>query len=310
MSRIKNMKLVFLTTQAPGLTKAGGISLPTYRLARALAQRGHEIIWLVGRTEEKLSNEIRNKFRTDGIEIIRVQENRSTVSPWWLALQFEFQKILIDLRPDVIISQDWQAPCGLTANDFNRIAPIITWAHGGTYYDVIGSTREFSDVHEIILAGLEELQIRNSDLLVSPSQYLLDIYSSIQNLPLQCRVLPLLFPEQIRTQNTNQVCLAFVGALSSRKGFDFFVDSVLELKKRNLKFIVKIYGAILDLDFHFYAKMISKAGIEFTYEHHKSSHDICLGWYTELWQFIYHWFFFGIHGIQNIHSTKIRWIQD
>jgi glycosyltransferase involved in cell wall biosynthesis len=268
------MKLVFVTTQAPQLTNAGGISLPTYRLARALALKNHEVIWLVGRAENKLTPEIQKKFQLDKIKIIEVKEDRKRVSPWWLAIQLEFQKYVIDLKPDLVISQDWQAPCSLISNGIDNVAPVITWTHGGTYYETVGSSREFTDVNQVILAGLEEIQIQNSNMIVSPSQYLLNLYSSIQKLPERCFVVPLLYPEPLPFESSDELCLAYVGALSSRKGFDKFVEMVLNLKQNNLNFTVKIYGKKMDLNIPTLTKQLSEAHVRFSLEHHKSSEEI------------------------------------
>jgi glycosyltransferase involved in cell wall biosynthesis len=151
---------------------------------------------------------------------------------------------------DLVISQEWQAPLGIAANLSRGSVPTITWIHGGTLYDHLGSDKEFEHQFQLIDSFLEQVQVENSDVVVSASEYLVDFYKAYGWTFPDTRISPYHFPRYILEkvhQEPKNITLAFVSALSKRKGFDEALILVAKLKKEGLKFTFGIYGKFLDI---------------------------------------------------------------
>jgi GT2 family glycosyltransferase/glycosyltransferase involved in cell wall biosynthesis len=268
------MKICIVTTQLPDLTVAGGIANPTHRLAIGLLQMGNEVGIIVSRTLIPLNAKVRLKYEMLGIKIIEAQEDREMVYPWWLAFQYGIREALDFLDPEVVISQEWQAPLILACGSSNQARVFVTWAHGGTYFESLGSNREFSDKYEAIVANLEYLQMHKSDAVISPSHFLGELYKEIFPNKLKVKVIPLLFPDIPNQAKSSDVRIAFVGALSKRKGFDKFIDIVLKLKKSGASSEVLIFGQEADVDLKKATGDLRDNGIKFRVENHFNSEQI------------------------------------
>jgi hypothetical protein len=145
------MKILFVTTQWPGLTIHGGISQPSERLALELLRNGFEVEVLATRTERDLSNKVINSNNKKGLKIVQLNWSEETVSPWWLTAQYNVSKYIEDSDADVVISQEWQGLLSLYANYSLANKPVITWTHGGTLYEEIGNGRESDDKWKIFI---------------------------------------------------------------------------------------------------------------------------------------------------------------
>jgi glycosyltransferase involved in cell wall biosynthesis len=243
-------KIGIFTTQLPELTTGGGIGNVTARLAKELAYEGLDVEILISRTEVSPTKEQIGEYLSSGVKIRELSKSNVRTTPWWLGFQNDINNDLKNCDYDLVISQEWQAPLGIAANLSKSSVPTITWIHGGTLYDHVGSDKEFKNQFQVIDAHLEQVQLEKSDVVVSPSNYLIDFYRSYGWKFPETRISPYHFPRynfrNIHQDNTN-ITLAFVSALSKRKGFDEALNLVAKLKNDGLKFTFGIYGKFLDI---------------------------------------------------------------
>ena len=244
-------RILIVTTQFPGLTSHGGISRPTYTLAKMLIGLHHSITVAVGRTELPVTAKLRSSFSDEGIRLIQIKNTGIAVTPWWLEFQFNVTKIVEENGPfDLIISQEWQAPLALCIrNNFLKV-PIITWCHGGSIYENLGNNFLEQDPIKILENSLEQKQIEYSAKVVAPSKYIFSLYESFGiDLP-NPTVIPLFFPEKmpVNIGSSKYPCIAFVGGLSNRKGFDIFIDYAQRLLELQPNLEVRVYGRELDFN--------------------------------------------------------------
>jgi glycosyltransferase involved in cell wall biosynthesis len=243
-------KIGIFTTQLPELTTGGGIGNVTCRLAKELAQVGLDVEILFSRTEVTPTKEQIAEYLAFGVKLRELTDLNVRTTPWWLSFQNSINTELEDCNYDLIISQEWKAPLAIAANLSKSSVPIVTWIHGGTLYDHLGSDKEFEHQFQVIDSYLEQVQLEKSDVVVSPSHYLVDFYKTYGwNFP-ETRISPYHFPrynfQNIHQEPTN-ITLAFVSALSKRKGFDDALSLVARLKNEGLQFTFGIYGKFLDI---------------------------------------------------------------
>ena len=243
-------KIGIFTTQLPELTTGGGIGNVTSRLAKELAHAGLDVEIIFSRTETSPTKTQIDEYLQCGVEIRELSNSNVRTTPWWLGFQKEISTDLATCDYDLVISQEWQAPLGIAANLSRCSVPTITWIHGGTLYDHVGSDKKFEHQFQIIDSYLEQVQLEKSDVVVSPSNYLINFYESYGWLFPKTRISPYHFPrynfKKIHQESTNTT-LAFVSALSKRKGFDEALNLVAQLKNDGLKFTFGIYGKFLDI---------------------------------------------------------------
>jgi glycosyltransferase involved in cell wall biosynthesis len=263
-------KIAIVTSQFPKLTEAGGIAFVTGRLAHSFVHAGHQVDVIVIRTQIRPTRAIKKHFRILGINLITVSSDLYEVSPWWLTAQLNIDRTILEGRYDVVICQEWQGLLSLTSGLNLQRPPVITWLHGGVLYDKTGSERDFSSKFEFIDAVLEETQIANSDLVVSPSKYLIDFYTDYGWRIDENLILPYLLPEDLPgsslSSESAEIVVVFVGALSFRKGFDQFLFYAQELAKSGLNFSIRIYGKPHDFDKRAINNALFETGIKYSVE--------------------------------------------
>jgi glycosyltransferase involved in cell wall biosynthesis len=263
-------KIAIVTTQFPKLTEAGGIAFVTGRLAHSFVEAGHKVDVIVVRTQIKPSRSIIEHYKIFGIRLITVSSDLYEVSPWWLSTQLNIDRTILDGNYDVVICQEWQGLLALTSGLNLQRPPIITWLHGGVLYDRTGSERDFSHKLEFIDAVLEEAQIAKSALVVSPSKYLINFYSDYGWRISNTRVIPYLLPGDLPAPSLSngraEIVVAFVGALSVRKGFDQFLVYVQELAKSGLSFSIRVFGKPYDIDEKMINDALLKTGVKYIVE--------------------------------------------
>lgn len=158
------------------------------------------------------------------------------------------------LRPRLVVAQDWLG-LGSAYAESTQKAPFLTWAHGSTLYNLQGQNRYFRSGVEIALEFHERRQIEFSQAVISPSKFLVDLYSNTYGYRLpQTRIIPYFFPEQEQEgrggmspiQRGGGLNLVFVGLLSKRKGVEEFCEVVLEARSRFPRVTAQIAGASSD----------------------------------------------------------------
>ncbi len=271
-------RICFVSTQLPELTPGGGIGAVTKRLAIALEHQGNEITICVLRTGNPLSGKVQQEYRDARINLIEIDYDFSTASPWWLAAQLEVSNYLLSESFDLIICQEWQGLLSLYANLNASTSPVISWLHGGQLYDNIGSKKGIHIPNQLIDMNLEEIQISKSVAIVSPSRYLPEFYKQFGWKFSDVTIIPYYFPayidEATRTQTSEVPRIAFVSALSKRKGFDLAVQKLRELHQSGVDFVFMIYGHYLDIDPDEITKMLLGSGFKFEFHQELSTSEI------------------------------------
>ena len=270
-------RIVVVTTQYPGLTKAGGIGNVTSRFVTQMIKEGHKIHVLAGRTQKPMNSEAIHFAQRQGASLQFIRYDESSVSPWWLSYQHKVQTELERHAPDLVISQEWQGPLALYAHKYEEKLRTITWLHGGGLYDEFGSNQYTRSIPKLIDMSLEEIQIHHSSEVISPTQYLLDFYKRFDWRLTNPKIIPYHLPtfEKFPQKNlSSDVVIAFVGALSKRKGFDLAIDTVRELHSLGLKFQFRIYGGILDFPRDTIIKLLEESGCNFEFMDNMSGNSI------------------------------------
>ncbi len=240
---VNELNIGFVTTQFPDLTLSGGISNPLLRLARSFVLNGHRVTVITTRTQNQITGEIFRKYKNLGIELVNISEDRSQISPWWLSMQHSVGSYLETCDFDVVISQEWQAPLALYSKLTSRSIPTITWLHGGTYYDALGNASENLSPINAVLASLEDLQIKKANAVVAPSKFIVDFYKSMSTINSRIEVIPLHFPDwNISQKPSPRKALAFVGAITPRKGFHEFLEFAESAMADDPTIEVRVYG--------------------------------------------------------------------
>lgn len=263
----RRLKILILSSQWPGLSPGGGIARPVSELAKYLTEAGHSVSVALVRTGNQLSK--REKKAWPGIDI--VQLNRSTVPevfPWFLQDQTEVADLVWRIQPDVVIAQEWQGLGSVLSIESPR-PPLITWCHGGSVYDHDGNNSYFSDAFQVVDAELERIQIENSDLIVSPSRFLLGMYESRYGYSIaKMKSVPLHFPRSIVAipgEAPDDVTLLFVGRLTRRKGVEQFLQLVHLAQFQIPHLNVLIAGESIDYDGRKIVTDLSRLGIKASY---------------------------------------------
>jgi glycosyltransferase involved in cell wall biosynthesis len=240
----------FVTTQLPEVTTAGGIGFATKRLALLLAANNHEVHIFIARGEKGITQEIYQHYKDSKVILHEVLPVEEIVSPAWVSFQKSIDDVVSNYAFDLLICQEWQAPIVFTTTP-GRKTPVITWLHGGTHYDIIGSQREIKSTAELMDIALETIQIEKSDLVVSPSKYLVDFYKQfqVQNENTNYISYPIpTFGNNSSDTDPNKIVLAFVSNLSVRKGFDEALDLCAKLNRLKIDYELRIYGKFMDID--------------------------------------------------------------
>ena len=271
-----NQRISIFSTQLPELTMAGGIGQLNSRFAVFLKNLNYEVEIAIANTEIPLSRAVVSKYEKLGITVKELPTLNKLVSPHWLELQYRVQNYYEMSKPDVIISQEWQAPLTLVSA-ISRI-PVITWLHGGTIYDKVGSKSRLESKSDLIQSLLESIQIENSTAVTSPSNFLLGFYSKYGVCHPKSQVISYPFPKiepSLKKQAIDpKIVIAFVGSLSLRKGFDLAVAYAYKLRELGEDFTFYIGGKDSDFKSSKIIEDLKKNKINFVLRQHLSSEEI------------------------------------
>ena len=240
------VKVIIVTSELQNFCPCGGIGSAYYELAKALKESGHQVsIFLV--------NQTKYNYLLSGIEVVQV--NPEGISR--LALAREIALKIKELKADVIHVHDWLGlSSGLKSSFDGEVPKIFVGMHGPTAWtrtgnpwpkDINGNIK-ISERHlyeEGLIRSLEEDAILNSDLLICPSQYMMDwLKNNIVNneiditIQRNCSLSDRLISNKlICSTNNNQ--LIYFGRLEERKGLKLFLEALEKLKSKpdNILFI-------------------------------------------------------------------------
>ena len=115
-------RVLIVTTQLPELSPGGGIGSVNKRLALLYSEKGHQVDVLTYNTDRQITRNIRNEYAGRGINLLNIGRASYVISPNWLTSQDQISRISNQIKPDLVVAQEWQAPLSLTAN-FHKCAP-------------------------------------------------------------------------------------------------------------------------------------------------------------------------------------------
>jgi glycosyltransferase involved in cell wall biosynthesis len=260
-------KILFVSSQWLGAPTGGGIGRPTTALAEALTTMGYEVRTVLLRNPHALGEIHSHSPAHHPITKLDSSKSRD-VYPHYLTDQWKLSQYLHKETPDLVIAQEWQGLASVFASQLKR-APLISWLHGGTTYDYHGREQYFPNPYIALDAELERIQIESSELVVSPSQFLLDLYSQDYEMRLPpSKVVRYHFPKvrpELQTDRTSFPNLVFIGRLSTRKGFDKFLNICVEAKDALGQISVQIAGESIDFNGSKACRYLRTRGIEAEY---------------------------------------------
>jgi glycogen synthase len=165
------MRIQIVTSEYTGVTSyTGGIGTQYANLAPALAAQG-TTVHVVTLTEGDPVT-----VQRDGVSIVRVHVPRRrelVPAAWPLAVERALRRLP---QPDAVVAAEYSAGAAVYAYRRRR-APLVTHLHGSLAQVIAASRWSLSRrllPQTLTQRGLERLQTRRSDALISPSAHLLE----------------------------------------------------------------------------------------------------------------------------------------
>lgn len=240
-------KVSVVTEEISGLNKSGGIGACALSLALHLYALGYEVDILV--TDTTVSPEDRFRFhqtypnltiRLLTEEVASDEEVTDPVDP--ISKAYCVYRYVKRLDPRVVHFNDWLGSgfyCAMARRQGSLRTRVVTHLHGSSEW-VRRYNRHMPSLEDFEVEGIERSQIENSDLVISPSQYLLSWYTEQKVVLPAARVINWLLPQWF-APSLNGVLplktapvearkidtLIFFGRHERRKGFEVFLDAVL-----------------------------------------------------------------------------------
>lgn len=243
------MRVGLLTTQFPGLTRAGGIAPPTARLAHHIAAEMGKCTLLLCRTEHSPDEAMIRRYGESGVDLVTLDLEKHPFDPWWLQGQSSVRRQLESLSIDAVVAQEWHGLASLLTVGPPVCGKVVTWLHGGTIYDAFGSGRALGGYWQGIDSELERIQTETSDVVVSPSKFLLNWYrrqgwriAGDASGVIRYHVEDPPAEELAQSTEASPLALVFVGQLSRRKGLDRFLGVLQENRHLAPHVKVEIFG--------------------------------------------------------------------
>jgi glycosyltransferase involved in cell wall biosynthesis len=221
-----------------GYTRTGGIGTATTFLALALGRMGHHVDFLyVGEPPTApLEQEWARLYEQSGVLIHLLPRGDDRVEPSLLGRARDTELVLAADPPDVVIVQDLAAPA-YTALRMRQLGLgfehtlFVVYCHGGRRWitDTARKVRVLPGAQAVTV--LEQAAVELADVVVSPSEYLLDwMRRQGWRLPATSLVIPYLTravatgePRPRAAANGGRVeRIAFFGRLEERKGLEPF----------------------------------------------------------------------------------------
>lgn len=258
------MKVLIITPDIVGPVRNGGIGTAFFHLSRFFAKQGHAITVLytsTGYIEEESEKHWEEFYRERGItfcslpiyENIEIQASAETSASYRVYIWLKNNPVQYDL----VLAPEWRGRayyCLLakyTGIAFQRTIFLVN-THSPTAWAIEGNLALPQLIDQIECDHMERESVRLADIVVSPSQYMIDWMKSrgwalppntlvIQN------ILGGIGPRSSTTSPTDNIEeVAFFGRLEPRKGIELFCAAVdrlaLEIpdRIRRISFIGKL----------------------------------------------------------------------
>jgi glycosyltransferase involved in cell wall biosynthesis len=245
--------VTLVTDEVLGYTRTGGIGTATSFLALALGRLGHgvEVLYSGDSPETAMSAEWATEYERAGVAIRLLHRSERDVEPAFFARMLDVEATLAAAGPpDVVVVQDLAAPA-YTALRMRQLGfgfeqtLFVVYCHGTRRWitDMARKVRVLPGAHAITI--LEQASIELADVVVSPSQYLIDwMRGERWRLPGRSLVIPLLsraaatgepVPERAAVTSNGIERIAFFGRLEERKGLRPFAAGLNRLEPELLR---------------------------------------------------------------------------
>ncbi|MBB3570169.1 glycosyltransferase [Rhizobium sp. BK491] len=239
-------KACIVTEEISGLNKSGGIGACALGLTLHLTNLGYRVEVLV--TDMAVSAADTSRFQELHPDITItllgevVSDDDEVANPVdSISKAYCVYRFIKRHDPDVVHFNEWLGSgfyCAMARRQGSLRSSVVTHLHGSSEW-VRRYNRHVPSLENFEAEAIEKSQIENSDLVVSPSRYLLDWYAE-QNIKLpEARVINWLLPQwfnagfvpnmQLKTREVaggSIDTLVFFGRHERRKGFEIFLDAV------------------------------------------------------------------------------------
>lgn len=241
--------LCIVTEEYSGLNKSGGIGAASRGLAELLNVLEYDVEVLItdlsidsGALVEFVAQQSQKRIKFSLLGEL-IEKHNNVVAPHdFISKSYHVYECLKDKDLTAVHFNDWQGSgfyCAMARRQGLFSPVVITNLHGGSEW-----VRKYNEhnpsLENFELEAIEYSQIENSDLVISPSQYLLDWYSDQGiKLPKQ-KVISWILPQWLSFSEGAQTVplktagaaanslteLIFFGRHERRKGFDLFLDAL------------------------------------------------------------------------------------
>lgn len=245
-------RVTLVTDELLGYTRTGGIGTATSFLALALGRMGHraEALFTGDPPNAPMAEEWAAAYEKAGVAIRLLQRSEREVEPAYFARMRDVEETLAADPPDAVVVQDLAAPA-YTALRMRQLGfgfehtLFVVYCHGTRRWitDMARKVRVLPGAHAITI--LEQASIELADVVVSPSQYLVDwMRDERWRLPARSLVIPYLTraaatgeepPPRAAAAANGIERIAFFGRLEERKGLRPFATALNRLEPELLR---------------------------------------------------------------------------
>jgi glycosyltransferase involved in cell wall biosynthesis len=246
-------RVTLVADELLGYTRTGGIGTATSFLALALGRMGHrvDVLYSGDPPDAAMAAEWANTYEKGGVAIRLLPRSDRSVQPAYFARMLDVEQALNAEPPDVVVVQDLAAPA-YTALRMRQLGfgfgetLFVVYCHGTRRWitDMARKVRVLPGAHAITM--LEQASIELADVVVSPSEYLLDwMRRERWRLASRSLVIPLLTraaatgergPDPLPPATANGIeRIAFFGRLEERKGLRPFAAGLNRLEPELLR---------------------------------------------------------------------------
>lgn len=241
-----SLKICIVTTEIAGPVSNGGIGTAYTTLAKSLAQAGHQVTVLFTKGSISMFGPFDDHVRSYGslnITLVGLHRTGQRYIPRHLQASYEVYRYLLRNDFDVVHLHDYEGAgyYSLIAKDQGRpemlTKTFVIGLHGPNLWaKAVGNLEQIDKIDDLEMDFMERRCVKLSDVVVSPSQYLLKWMGS-EGWPVNTRSLcqPNLLPykdekyaQGERGEKKMEAIreLVFFGRLETRKGIIAFCDAV------------------------------------------------------------------------------------
>lgn len=247
-------RICIVTPDVIGPIRNGGIGTHVFYLAQTLASIHDVTILFTGPIEHKDEAYWKKYYRKLNIDFIQLNEVRKPVpsnTEWFVRRSYVIFEYLRDKDFDFIHFQEWQGNglhCIMAkrSTSYFQNTTLTVDMHSSTEWINDGSNRwGHWPVPDAMLSWCERYCCQFADILISPTQYMLDYCRSLGwTLAADSRIMRNCFDRSKVNRDIYEPkpgVLAFFGRLETRKGLEIFLQALETLSKDERKKIEKVY---------------------------------------------------------------------